>query len=448
MNKKTCKNIVLFPFVLLIFQLVLTYFFTNAKRFSIQAYIMNLSWIYGVYFIYITKKIKYILIPLIMRFLFFVFNLMYGNIPNYITTDYLYSDFFENIIKSNKCNEHFTEGDYNNLLPFDTTSNNPDLESKIQKWGLEMYNNSIKDYKNKNIFNGDLMGQSQLNKYKWIVDNLSITQNSKVLELGFGKLDLMNYIRTNTGATVEGLNLSLKQIQKATKQGFKCYHISLDDLNNHMDVLDRYDCIITNGSLEYLINSESNKKFKTFSDSVYKLLLPGGKWYTTTLHMSDTFKLHMSDEFKNNKNINDFRWYDMLEYFLKNENTLSNIYNVYYLSSGNEGAYPLGKEGLTGWVSKDKFNVVLQQDRTIDYLLFSYNWLICQIKKKGSATFPEKIKSFIKHFICFLVAPLYHNSYVCYTPSYWKYQPWLWQFLRQNNGYRPVDHYWIIFQKK
>ena len=61
------------------------------------------------------------------------------------------------------------------------------------------------------------MINSQNNKYKWIVENLGITSNSKVLEMGFGKIDLMNYIRDNTGATVEGTNLSLEQIKKQEK---------------------------------------------------------------------------------------------------------------------------------------------------------------------------------------------------------------------------------------
>jgi hypothetical protein len=75
--------------------------------------------------------------------------------------------------------------------------------------------------------------------------------------------------------------------------------------------------------------------------------------------------------------------------------------------------------------------------------------MICQINKNKNLDVLKKFEENIKHFICFLVAPLYYSSYICYTPcSNWKYQSWLWQFLRQKNGYRPVEHYWIIFQKK
>ena len=432
---------VLFLIIILLIQIILTYFLTNTKRFSFQAYIMNFTIVYGIYLFYITRKIKFLFIPIIMKVLFFIFNIIYGNKPKYITTDYLYSDFFENIIQNSKCSEFYTEGDYNGILPFKTTNKNIKLEMQIQNWGLGLYYNAINNHKIPNIFNGNLMKKSQINKYKWIVDNLGITSRSKVLELGFGKIDLMNYIRDHTGATVEGTNLSLEQIKKARKLGFKCYHINHENLSEYINVLDRYDVIITNGTLEYLVNiGEKSNKYTKFSNNIYKLLLPNGKWYTTTIHLNDDFV---------NKNEEDRIFTTLVPYYFKNNNTFMNLYNLYYLGMGNEGGYPIGRNGLTKRVSKEKFKVIFQQDRTIDYLLFSYNWLICQIKKNRQDTILKKMKTNMKHIICYLVAPLYSASYTCYTPSSdWRYQPWLWQFLRQKNGYRPVNHYWIIFQKK
>ena len=189
------------------------------------------------------------------------------------------------------------------------------------------------------------MKESQLNKCKWIVENLGITSNSKVLEMGFGKMDLMKYIRDNTGATVESTNLCLEQIQQARIEGFNCYHINFEDIGKKLDILDRYDVIITDGSLEYLVNTgDSYNKFKTFSDNVHKLLLPRGKWFNTMIHMSDEFI----------KNKKDRLAYKLIKHYLKNENTFMNIYNVFNLHA-NEGGYPFGKNGLTKY-TKNKFN--------------------------------------------------------------------------------------------
>lgn len=441
-TKKGIKNNVIFiSLIVFIIQGILTYLFTNTKRFSLQAYIMNVAVAYSIYLFYITRKINVFIIPIVIRAVFFIINITYGNVQKYLTTDYLYSDFFENLITNNKCVEYFSEGDYIGLLPFTTTNVTSEEEFKIIDSCSKIYYDALKNGKS-DIFNLSLQEKAQNNKYKWIVEKLGITSQSKVLELGFGKIDLMKYIRDNTGATVEGTNLSLEQIKKAEENGFKCYNIEHCDLSKNFDVLDKYDMIITNGTLEYLTNLGGNSKkiFTSFSDSIYELLKPGGKWYIATIHFDDCFLERKTDNYKIR---------DLISYFLKNDDSFMNIYNLYYLGQGNEGSYPAGKDGLTKWFSEEKFNVILQEDRTIDYLLYSFNWLSCQISKYNNTTLFEKLHSNLKHLICYLVAPSYIESYICYIyTNNHLYQPWLWQFIRQPNGYRPVTHYWIITQKK
>ena len=162
-NLTNSNNIKKLPLRLLLIQSILTYYFTNTKRFSIQAYTMNLAWLYGIYFSHVTKNIKYLLIPVISRILFLIVNVVYGNIPPYITTDYLYGDFFENINKNSKSIEHYTEGDYNGLIPFNTLDNNKKNEMKIQNWSAKMYNYAYNNPK-KNLINDDLMIKSNINK--------------------------------------------------------------------------------------------------------------------------------------------------------------------------------------------------------------------------------------------------------------------------------------------
>ena len=436
------NNVIYISLIVFIIQGFLTYLFTNTKRFSLQAYIMNIAVVYSIYLFYITRKSKVFIIPIVIRAVFFIINITYGNLQKYLTTDYLYSDFFENLINNNKCLQYYTEGDFIGLFPFTTTNVTSEEEFKIIDSCSKIYYNALKNGKS-DIFNLSLQEKAQDNKFKWIVEKLGITSQSKVLELGFGKIDLMKYIRDNTGATVEGTNLSLKQIKKAEENGFKCYNIEHRDISKNFDVLDKYDVIITNGTIEYLDNmgDDTKKIYTDFSDSIYELLNPGGKWYTTTIHINDNILERKTDNWSGVR--------DLLPYYLKNDNSFMNLYNVYMLALGNEGAYPIGKDGLTKWFSKDKFNVIFQEDRTIDYLLSSFNWLICQISKYNNTTLVEKLHSSLKHLICYLVTPSYLESYICYIyTNNHLYQPWLWQFIRQPNGYRPVTHYWIITQKK
>ncbi len=62
-TKKGIKNNVIFiSLIVFIIQGILTYLFTNTKRFSLQAYIMNVAVAYSIYLFYITRKINELLV--------------------------------------------------------------------------------------------------------------------------------------------------------------------------------------------------------------------------------------------------------------------------------------------------------------------------------------------------------------------------------------------------
>ena len=407
--------------VILIIQLLLTYGFTNTKKFSIQAYIMNVVFCYSCYIAYKTSNLFYLLIPLIVKLIFILFIV---NIPQYITTEYLYNDYFENVqCKNDGCLNFYTEGDYNGILPFNTLDTSNKNVYKIQKWAFN-------EFKNPKVLNKNVMNDSQLNKYKWIVEKTNINSQSKVLEMGFGKLDLMEYIRNNTGATIEGTNISKVHVDNGLKNGFKCYQIDHTDIGNHLDTLKDYDLIICNGTLEYLLNTgDILDKLDKFTQNINKMLKPGGLLFITTIHFNGKGNYPK----------------DIIYTYLNQENTYMNMYNIYNLAYGNEGSYPLCCNQFTNYLEKNNLKTIKKEDHTLDYFLYSINWYNCQ---KLNYCYKNKFLQNIKHFICYLVAPLYLESYLCYTRiSNKKYLPWLWQFIRQKNGYQPVTHQWIISEK-
>ena len=55
---------------------------------------------------------------------------------------------------------------------------------------------------------------------------------------------------------------------------------------------------------------------------------------------------------------------------------------------------------------------VKHEDHTIDYLVYSYNWLNCQYINECNNKYYYNL---LKHFACYLVAPNYLESYLCYT---------------------------------
>ena len=89
--------------------------------------------------------------------------------------------------------------------------------------------------------------------------------------------------------------------------------------------------------------------------------------------------------------------------------------------------YPRYPDGLVKYAEKHNFKTILQQDRTLDYFLYSINWYSCQIINKCNK---NRFSKYLKHLACYLVAPHYLESYLCYnchgfTNELFYYQPWI-----------------------
>ena len=431
------KNILYFFLVILIIQLVITQLFTNTKKFSIQAYFMNIITIFCIYKAYKTYNILYLLIPILIKLLI---TFTVGNIPKYITTEYLYNDYFETLTKGGKCEceKYYTEGYYNNLIPYDVKDNSNKNQYDIQEWCEKNMWNSEK-------FTKELMISAQNQKFEWMAKQGNIKRGTKVLEIGFGKLDLMKYLRDNYGAEVSGINLSTEQVEDAKNNGFHAFVLDYSELHENTTKLDKYDVIITNGTLEYLINwGESEQKWLNLFKGIDQILNKNGKVITALIHWNNTKKTDNSPSSFNNTSFSNVL--HILNTYLTNPNTISNLYNLYMLSTGNEGSYPECCDGYIKYPKNMGYNILKHEDHTIDYLMYSYNWLNCQYINECNNNYYYNL---LKHFACYLVAPNYLESYLCYTyRKNLKYVPWLWQFVRQKeHHYRPVSLYWSVLQK-
>ena len=416
------NNLYILILIVLVIQIICTNK-TNTKKFSIQAFLRNLLWGYSLYQIYYTKNIVWLFVPIIFNILYnyLIDYILEFKIQPYITTEYLYNDFFEYLVKNDKNLNYYTEGSYGKLLKINTLDLSKKNIDKIMKWGENQYNNAflnktIVDLNNTNLDCNYIAKEGQEIKFKWIIDNLNINKKSRVLELGFGKLDLMKYIKTNTGAEIVGCNLCKEHIEHAKKNGFEAHQIDHKNLDKHINKLGKFDIIITNGTLEYLNNRDSANIYEKFMKNVNKLLNKGGKWYTTTIH-------HTKDL--------------CLNKFLD-----TNYYNFYNLSQGNEGSYPIYPDGITKYGSKNNFKIIKKENRWLDYYIYSIVWMVTHIKMLNYN------KNIFKNLNAYIAAPNYLESYLCYTPfkNMYYYQPWIWQFISKN-GCVPTYHQWFIFEK-
>lgn len=433
-------------------QALLTHAATNTRRFSVHAFAMNVALVYGVTLAVRLADPAFLLGPAALKLVFVAWQGWSGGVQKYITTEYLYNDFFENVTAGSPFSGHYSEGDYAGLVPFSLLDYSDDNVRRVMRWALGSYEAYYADETTgaaHTLFDAGLMSRSQASKYEWIVGKLGITPRSRVLEIGFGKLELMERIR-RTGATVEGANISAEQLAAAERRGFTCHRISLNELHEHVDRLaGRYDVVITNGSLEYLVQYNDDVRevashdgrgkrwwtYLRFARAVHAILRPGGRWFTTTIHVNRIDGRTDAHFFK--------------DYLASGRTRAVDVYNAYALIWGNEGSYPYNPDQLTSNAERAGFATTLQENRTLDYFCYSIHWMILQLSHRRRLSWTAAASSALRHAASWAVAPYYLESYLCYTPvADPRRIPWLWQFIKQPDGYWPVTHKWIVFTKQ
>lgn len=133
--------------------------------------------------------------------------------------------------------------------------------------------------------------EAQRAKHKFIVDNLGINRNSRVLDLGCGWGPFLTYLKRNIGAEGIGLTLSERQARACRKNGLNvfikdCTTVTPGDFGH-------FDALVSVGSFEHFCSLEEYQQGK--QDAIYKdffmnmaqLLPEGGKFYLQTMAFSD-----------------------------------------------------------------------------------------------------------------------------------------------------------------
>ena len=429
MVKKSNKTVFFIILIIVLIQLYVTYFYTNTKEFSKRALIRNLTIGLSIYFTIIMKNIYILLIPIIIEIIIEFLKYKGYHMEKFIVTKYQYNDYWREINKKNPIFSNFTEGNYNNLLGFDTLDYSKKNKLNILNWSKKVYHDSlnfnlpyIKDF-NGNLHLGEKLKQvSDNNKFKLISKICKINKKMRILEIGFGEGDFLLYIRNNYNINPIGVSISQEQVNLVKKKGFEAYCLDAWDIKR--EELGTFDLIIQCGNLEYIrCTGESTIKYEKFCKIIYSLLKPKGQYFVTCVHFNAKFQ--------------NFSLYDYI--------------NSYILWSGNDGNYPNGRNGFTRYAKKIGFKKIFQQDLTNDYFITTVifmSYLQCMKEKcVNSISFYGVIDALIKT----IAGPYFIHTYLCYSPTknfYWL--PWQWGFIPQNINNKlitPVTLEYILLQK-
>ena len=423
------NNLKILIICVLLIQSIITYTFTNTKKFSIRALIRNLSIVLFIYLYINTQEKKFLFIPIIIELLIELLKYNGYHFDKYISTEYQFSDYWRTINKKDSIFSNFSEGNNNQILGIDTTDHSQENIIKILNWSINTFNNSIK-YKQSYFedFNGVKQYDYNLykkitdkNKFKLICDICKIKPGMKILEVGFGEGDFINYIKEYYNINVVGVSISNEQVKLIQSRGYIGYTMNSWDMTP--EILGTYDLILQCGNVEYIKCQESDEKYTDYCNIIKKLLNKNGKYFITCIH--------------NNENYGNFSLYD---YILS-----------YFLWSGNDGSYPKGKYGFTKYAEKTGLKILHQEERTNDYFIQSVLFLsFLRCSKNNKCVDMINLYDFCDALFKTIAGPYYIHTYLCYSLNNFYYLPWLWQFIPQlkNGKYvSPVTLQYILFEK-
>ncbi len=407
---------------------------TRTQKFSSRALIRNLSITLSLYMCTILQlnTMLTILCPIILEIMIELLSAFGYHIDKYIATEYTYSDFFEEVIEKSKMMSNFSEGNYDGMLGFDTKDHSQKNIDQINKWVHDTYEKCFSD-PNENFLNNDgiqlntktVKYDSENGKFALISQicgiNSETAKGVKILEIGFGKTDFMQYLKNNFDADVTGVSISNEQVKYAETNGFKAYHMNCWDMTS--DKIGTYDIILQCGNIEYLKLAGFDEKtiYAKYASIIKKLLNPKGKYFMTGLHSNPDF--YCAQKFPG-----------ITKCLSKDCMLNANDYvNLYLLWKGNDGAYPFGKDAFSKHFESVGFKLTHYEERTNDYYIYSALWMSSLANSyTDMCRNGYSFKNLSKAIIRTIAAPYYIHTYLTYIPhKKIEKQPWTWQFIPQ-----------------
>ena len=429
LNTPKIKVLLMIIILIILLQLFVTYGLTNTKEFSYRALIRNLSIGLSIYLTIIYKNPLFLLIPFILEFLLEYMKYKGYYIEKYIATKYQYSDYWREINKNDPLFSNFSEGNYDNILGFDTKDHSQDNLQKILDWSRKVYSDSLEykmpyliDYNGKKHYGPILKKRTDDAKFKLISNICKIKPGMRVLEIGFGEGDFMLYLREYYNISPIGVSISCEQVNLVKSRGFTAY--CMNSWNMTEEILGKYDLILQCGNLEYIAcTGDSEEKYTEYSNIIYSLLKHNGKYFVTCIHFNEEFKS-----------------YTLYDYIIG-----------YILWSGNDGHYPSGSDGFAKYANKAGLKNIYQEDRSNDYFISTVifmSYLQCMNNKCINSISTYGI---LDALLKTIAGPYYLHTYLCYSPTKnFDMLPWQWEFIPQkinNKLVSPVTLQYILFQK-
>lgn len=151
--------------------------------------------------------------------------------------------------------------------------------------------------------------EAQRQKHDFIYDNLRITEQSRVLDMGCGWGPFLAYLR-GRGVQGIGVTLSSGQANACRKSGLDVHVMDCRTLTR--DAFGGFDAVVSLGAFEHFCSVEDfyekqqDTIYQNFFSCVHQLLPPGGRFYLQTMVFGKNRIDYDKFDFGANKHSNEY----------------------------------------------------------------------------------------------------------------------------------------------
>ena len=270
------------------------------------------------------------------------------------------------------------------------------------------------------MYNGDFtvtLEEAQKRKHQYLVDNLRITSESSVLDIGCGWGPFIKFIHDHIGADITGVTLSKAQARACREKGFDV-HV-MDGRNLRKSEMGSFDAIVSLGAFEHFCSVENfqignqNKIYSQFFRSVADLLPANGRFYLQTMAFGPNMMDFEDIDIKADKNSDSYMLALMVKQF--------------------PGSWlPYGSEMILQ-NAEPYFDLISINSGRLDYIETIGEW-----RKRFRKFHPLKYLLFGQQFLRLIFMKDFRYRWAVFTTS-----PNRVCFEREI-----MDHYRIVFEKK
>lgn len=219
-----------------------------------------------------------------------------------------------------------------------------------------------------NFYNGDYdksRGQAQKDKFEFAYEKLGLKKGMRLLDCGCGCGDWMNWLKTEKGIEVHGINISISQVKVCRERGLTVEHTDWKAISSSPQLQERlygkFDAVSFWDTVEHYVPMHLNRQYDK-QDAIYRHMFDMAK--KCLKPTSDVARIWISciHVRMNLASMKNWTWRE----------TAHRLYYYWLLDKFHSGCYPgNSRDQLVTNAKAEGIELIDRKDTTLDYYMTS-----------------------------------------------------------------------------